>query len=123
MKQFAPSLPAVTCFGAGLNQIWTNLLDNAIDALPQKGRITIKTEQVQEDVVITIADNGAGIAPEHQEHIFEPFYTTKPVGVGTGLGLDIVHRIVHDKLHGSVTFTSEPGKTEFRVQIPLTWQC
>jgi signal transduction histidine kinase len=122
VKAFTPSLPAVMCFGAGLNQVWTNLLDNAIDALPQKGRIEIRTGLDADQVVIMIADSGAGIPPEHQPHIFEPFYTTKAAGVGTGLGLDIVHRIVHDKLHGSVDFTSEPGKTEFTVRIPVTPQ-
>ena len=122
VKAFTPSLPPVMCFGAGLNQVWTNLLDNAIDALPQKGRIEIRTGMADDQVVITIADSGAGIPQEHQPHIFEPFYTTKAAGVGTGLGLDIVHRIVHDKLHGSVDFTSEPGKTEFTVRIPVTPQ-
>lgn len=122
VKHFSPSLPAVTCYGGGLNQIWTNLLDNAIDALPQKGRVEIRTESTDDELVITIEDNGGGIADEHQKHVFEPFYTTKPAGIGTGLGLDIVHRIVHDKLHGSVVFTSEPGRTEFTVRIPVTAQ-
>jgi len=122
VKEFSTSLPPVMCFGAGLNQVWTNLLDNAIDALPQKGRIEIRTATADNQVVITITDNGAGILQEHQPHIFEPFYTTKAAGVGTGLGLDIVHRIVHDKLHGSVDFTSEPGRTEFTVRIPLVSQ-
>jgi signal transduction histidine kinase len=122
VKEFSPSLPPVTCYGAGLNQIWTNLLDNAIDALPQKGRIEIRTEMAGDQAVITVVDNGVGIPPEHQEHVFEPFYTTKAEGVGTGLGLDIVRRIVHDKLRGSVTFTSEPGKTVFTVRIPVAPQ-
>jgi signal transduction histidine kinase len=122
VKEFSPSLPVLTCYGAGLNQIWTNLLDNSIDALPQKGRISIRTEIAGGQVVITIADNGAGIPPEHRKHIFEPFYTTKPAGVGTGLGLDIVQRIVKDKMHGSVTFMSEPGNTVFTVSIPATPQ-
>jgi len=122
VKEFSPSLQPVTCHGGGLNQIWTNLLDNAIDALPQQGRIEIRTEMAGDQAVITVADNGTGIPPEHQEHVFEPFYTTKAEGVGTGLGLDIVRRIVHDKLGGSVTFTSEPGKTVFTVRIPVAMQ-
>ncbi len=120
VKNFASSLPTVTCYGGGLNQIWTNLLDNAIDAVPEKGRIEIRTDSTGDELVITIVDNGGGISQEHQKHIFEPFYTTKPAGIGTGLGLDIVHRIVHDKLHGSVAFTSQPGRTEFSVRIPVT---
>ena len=122
VKEFGSALPPVECHGAGLNQIWTNLLDNSIDALNQGGRIEIRTERAGGEVVIRIADTGAGIPVEAQPHIFEPFYTTKPQGVGTGLGLDIVQRIVHDKLHGTVTFTSQPGRTEFTVRLPLTPQ-
>jgi signal transduction histidine kinase len=115
---------------SGLNQIWTNLLDNSIDAVPQHGIIRIRTweETVAADpqaakpmerhyLCVSIGDNGAGIPLESQAHIFDPFYTTKPVGVGTGLGLGIVHRIV-EQYGGSVTFSSEPGNTEFRVRLP-----
>jgi signal transduction histidine kinase len=129
-KDFAPNLPALQCECSGLNQIWTNILDNAIDAVAPGGRIRIRTWE--EDAVagasgsksksrhylcITIADDGPGIPLESQAHIFEPFYTTKAVGVGTGLGLGIVQRIT-EQYGGQVTFASEPGNTEFRVRIP-----
>lgn len=126
-KDFAPELPPLQCECSGLNQIWTNLLDNAIDAIPQSGTIRIRTwlEEVstagtkaRRFLCVTIADNGAGIPLESQAHIFDPFYTTKPVGVGTGLGLGIVQRIV-EQYNGSITFSSEPGNTEFRVRLPL----
>lgn len=125
-KDFGPDLPALQCECSGLNQIWTNLLDNAIDAVEQNGRIRIRTwveEGVGKDgqprgyLCVTIADNGVGIAPEIQAHIFDPFYTTKAVGVGTGLGLGIVQRIV-EQYGGTVTFASEPGNTEFHVRLP-----
>ncbi len=128
-KDFAAGLPALQCECSGLNQIWTNLLDNAIDAIEQGGRIRIRTWQEETTstaagskprhyLCVTIADNGAGIPLESQAHIFDPFYTTKAVGVGTGLGLGIVQRIV-DQYGGTVTFSSEPGSTEFRVRLPL----
>jgi signal transduction histidine kinase len=128
-KDFTPNLPALQCECSGLNQIWTNLLDNAIDAIPQGGRIRIRTwqdettstvagSQPRHFLCVTIADNGTGIPLESQAHIFDPFYTTKAVGVGTGLGLGIVQRIV-EQYNGTVTFSSEPGNTEFRVRLPL----
>jgi signal transduction histidine kinase len=129
-KDFAQDLPALQSECSGLNQIWTNLLDNAIDAVNQNGHIRIRTweEETPGDaepgrakarhyLCITIADDGAGIPPESQPHIFDPFYTTKAVGVGTGLGLGIVQRIV-DQYGGTVTFTSQPGNTEFHVRLP-----
>jgi signal transduction histidine kinase len=119
-KQFAPELPIIESRGTGLTQVWTNLLDNAIDASPERGTIHIRTWVEDGNVGIGIGDEGAGIAEEHREHIFDPFFTTKPVGVGTGLGLDIAHRIVVDSFGGQITFTSEPGKTEFIVQIPVS---
>ena len=129
-KDLAPSLPTLQCECTGLNQIWTNLLDNAIDAVPQSGHIRIHTwaEETLADakpaakprhyLCIAIADDGPGIPLESQPHIFDPFYTTKAVGVGTGLGLGIVQRIV-EQYGGMVTFSSEPGNTEFRVRLPL----
>jgi signal transduction histidine kinase len=125
-KSFGANLPVLQCECSGLNQIWTNLLDNAIDAVEQNGRIRIRTwdeEGVGKDgqprgyLCVTIADNGPGIAPEIQAHIFDPFYTTKAVGVGTGLGLGIVQRIV-EQYGGTVNFSSEPGNTEFHVRLP-----
>jgi signal transduction histidine kinase len=117
-KIFAPEMPHIKTTGTGLSQVWTNILDNAIDASPEKGEIVIRTWMEDGKACVGIADQGAGIADEYREHIFEPFFTTKPAGVGTGLGLDIAHRIVVGQFGGEITFASEPGKTEFVVQIP-----
>jgi len=126
-KNFAPGLAPLECECSGLNQIWTNLLDNAIDAVPQNGHIRVRTWEeetaagadgkTRHYLCIAIADDGVGIPLESQPQVFEPFYTTKPVGVGTGLGLGIVQRIV-DQYGGSITFSSEPGNTEFRIRLP-----
>jgi signal transduction histidine kinase len=125
-KSFAADLPPLHSECSGLNQIWTNLLDNAIDAVPQHGRISVHTwaeastadpKNPHTDLCISVSDNGSGIPLESQEHIFDPFYTTKPVGVGTGIGLGIVQRIV-DQYNGVIRFTSEPGNTKFVVRLP-----
>jgi signal transduction histidine kinase len=117
-KRFANRMPMVRTKGAGLSQVWTNILDNAIDASPEQGKIVIRTWTENGNACIGIADQGPGVPPEYREQIFEPFFTTKPAGVGTGLGLDIVHRIVVGQFGGSITFTSEPGNTEFVVTVP-----
>lgn len=119
-KHFSTGLPVLVTCGTGISQVWTNLLDNAIDASPDAGKITIRTWMEGQWVCIGIADQGTGIAPEHRQHVFEPFFTTKPVGIGTGLGLDIVHRIVTGQYAGQISFTTEPGKTEFLVKLPVT---
>jgi signal transduction histidine kinase len=125
-KSFAADLPPLHSECSGLNQIWTNLLDNAIDAVPQHGRISVHTWAEQStadpknphtDLCISVSDNGGGIPLESQEHIFDPFYTTKPVGVGTGIGLGIVQRIV-EQYNGVIRFSSEPGDTKFVVRLP-----
>jgi len=116
-KNLARDLPLLQTDCKGINQIWTNLLDNAIDAAPQGGKISLKTWADGQDLFILVSDNGSGIPLENQPHIFDTFYTTKPVGVGTGLGLGIVHRIV-DQFGGTVRFSSTPGETEFVVRIP-----
>jgi len=123
-KDFAADLPPLQSECTGLNQIWTNLLDNSIDAVGPHGKIEVKTwsetspsDHKHTDICIRIADDGSGIPAESQEHIFDTFFTTKPVGVGTGLGLGIVHRIV-EQYGGSVRFASVPGSTEFVVRIP-----
>jgi signal transduction histidine kinase len=118
-KQFASGLPVVQSRGAGLTQVWTNLLDNAIDASPERGTIHIRTWVENGNVCVGIADEGAGIEEKHKTCIFNAFFTTKPVGVGTGLGLDIAHRIVVGSYGGKISFTSVPGKTEFVVRIPI----
>jgi signal transduction histidine kinase len=125
-KNFAPDLPPLHSECTGLNQIWTNLIDNAIDAVPQHGHIRVRTwaekkagnpDDTQADLCISVSDNGVGIPLESQPLIFDPFYTTKPVGVGTGIGLGIVQRIV-EQYGGVIRFTSEPGNTEFVVRLP-----
>jgi signal transduction histidine kinase len=109
----------VDSFGSELNQVWTNLIDNAIDAMDGKGELRLHTYRDDTCVVVEIGDNGPGIAPEVQTHIFEPFFTTKGVGEGTGLGLDTVQRIVK-KHRGTIQVTSKPGNTLFQVWLPLS---
>lgn len=108
----------VNSFGSELNQIWTNLIDNAIDAMSGKGELRVHTYREDGCVVVEIGDNGPGISPEIKAHIFEPFFTTKAVGEGTGLGLDAVQRIVK-KHRGNIQVYSKPGDTRFQVRLPL----
>ncbi len=108
----------VNSFGSELNQVWTNLIDNAIDAMGGKGELRVRTYRDDGCAVVEIADNGPGISPEIKAHIFEPFFTTKAVGEGTGLGLDTVQRIVK-KHRGTIQVTSHPGDTRFQVWLPL----
>jgi len=117
-KDFAADLPPIRTAGSGLNQVWTNLLDNSIDALEPQGKIRIRTWEEGAEICVSIADNGSGIPQECQAHIFEPFYTTKDVGVGTGLGLDIAHRIVAQQYAGNISFTSSSSGTEFHIRLP-----
>jgi signal transduction histidine kinase len=119
VREYDENLPKVTAHGSLLNQVWTNLIDNAVDAMPEGGRLKIRTKLEPDAVLlIEIRDNGAGIPPEIQPHIFEPFYTTKGVGDGTGLGLDTVLRIVR-KHRGDIRFETKPGDTCFQVRLPL----
>jgi signal transduction histidine kinase len=118
-KVFAQPLPVLSTCGVGLSQVWTNLLDNAIDASPPKSTITVKTWAEGQKLFVSIADQGPGIPEENRKLIFEPFFTTKPTGHGTGLGLDIVRHIVVDKFGGDIQLESVPGKTEFIIQLPL----
>jgi signal transduction histidine kinase len=108
----------VNSFGSELNQVWTNLIDNAIDSMDGKGELRIRTYREDNSVVVEIGDNGPGILPDIRSHIFEPFFTTKGVGQGTGLGLDTVQRIVK-KHRGDIQVTSKPGDTRFQVWLPL----
>jgi signal transduction histidine kinase len=123
-RRYAPDLPRITAFGGELNQVWTNLLDNAIDAVQAApgGEPWIGVRAGREDgsIVVEIADNGPGIPPEVHDRIFEPFFTTKPVGEGTGLGLDTSYRIVVGQHAGELSFTSAPGETRFRVRLPIS---
>jgi len=116
-RDYQPVL-LVNSFGSELNQVWTNIIDNAIDAMHGKGELRVRTYREDGCAVVEIGDNGPGISPEVQPHIFEPFFTTKGVGEGTGLGLDTVQRIVK-KHRGNIQFTSKPGDTRFQVWLPL----
>jgi signal transduction histidine kinase len=117
-RDYQPTPLLVNSFGSELNQVWTNLIDNAIDAMGGKGDLRVRTFRDDGCVVVEIADNGPGISPEIKSHIFEPFFTTKGVGEGTGLGLDTVQRIVK-KHRGNVQVDSKPGDTRFQVWLPL----
>ena len=112
-------MPKILAFGSELNQVWTNLIDNAVDAIAGKGVIELATAHCSDYIQVQITDSGAGIPIEIQSRIFEPFYTTKPVGSGSGLGLDAVRRIVENRHQGTITFTSQPGKTCFTVCLPI----
>ncbi|MCX6595604.1 MAG: ATP-binding protein [Acidobacteria bacterium] len=117
--EIEPGLPHVRGFGGELNQIWANLIDNALDAVPQSGLVEVRAHQEGEHkVVIQVIDNGGGIPESIQKRIFDPFFTTKPMGEGTGLGLDIVRRLVRHN-HGDICVNSKPGRTEFRVALPI----
>jgi signal transduction histidine kinase len=118
VRQFDPGLPHIEAYSSELNQVWTNLIDNAIDGLGGRGQITLRTVVQDGDVAVEVADDGPGIPPEIQKRIFEPFFTTKAPGKGTGLGLHIVYTIVH-KHGGHIEVDSRPGATCFRVCLPL----
>src|SRR5215831_11028194 len=117
-RDYQPVPLLVHSFGSELNQVWTNIIDNAIDAMGAKGELRIRTYRTDDSVVIEVADNGRGISPEILPRIFEPFFTTKKVGEGTGLGLDTAMRIVR-KHRGTIEVTSKPGDTRFQVWLPL----
>jgi signal transduction histidine kinase len=119
VRDYAKDLPHVCGHTGELNQVWTNLLDNAIDAVDGHGRITIRTATENGRVLVEIADDGPGIPEDVRERIFEPFYTTKDVGEGTGLGLDISHRVVVEDHKGDICVLSEPGDTRFQVRLPI----
>jgi signal transduction histidine kinase len=118
VREYDASLPRVCAFGGELNQIWTNLIDNAIEAMQGVGELRLRTARELDRVLVEIGDNGPGIPPEVQQHIFEPFFTTKGVGEGTGLGLDTVCRIVRNH-HGEIRVSSKPGDTRFQVYLPI----
>jgi signal transduction histidine kinase len=118
VRQYDRSIPRICAFGGELNQVWTNLIDNAIDAMSGKGELVVRTASEFSRVLVEIRDSGPGIPPEIQDRVFEPFFTTKPVGEGTGLGLDTVYRIVQQH-RGEVRVESQPGKTSFQVRLPV----
>jgi signal transduction histidine kinase len=119
VRDYDRSLPKLTVRGSELNQVWTNLIHNAIQALGERGTITLRTRREGECAVVEVTDDGPGIAPEIREHVFDEFFTTKEAGQGTGLGLATARRVVVDRHNGSLTVDSEPGRTTFRVSLPF----
>jgi signal transduction histidine kinase len=117
-RDYAPGLPKVMASGSELNQVWTNLIDNAADAMNGNGKLSIRVARENDFILVEIADNGPGIPPEVKSRIFDPFFTTKGVGEGTGLGLDVVSRIIKN-VRGQINVTSVPGDTRFQVRIPI----
>ncbi len=119
VKEYDRTLPQVPAHPAELNQVWTNLIDNAVQAMEGAGTLTIRTSRDGDAVLVEVCDDGPGVPPELQKRIFDPFFTTKAVGEGTGLGLDISYRIVVSGHRGDLTLVSQPGDTRFRVRLPL----
>jgi signal transduction histidine kinase len=124
-REYSPNLPRIEAYASELNQVWTNIIDNAVDAMDpstSSGRaaeITLRTYQQDRDVVVEIVDNGPGIPEEIRPRIYEPFFTTKPPGKGTGLGLHISHDIIANRHHGQLLVESKPGETKFKAVLPI----
>ena len=119
VREYDRSLPPIVAYPGELNQVWTNLIDNAIDAMGEDGTLTVRTRAEDERVAVEIGDTGPGIPTEIRSRVFEPFFTTKDIGKGTGLGLDIAWRIVVGRHGGEISLESEPGDTRFVVVLPL----
>ena len=119
VRDYDRSLPKIEAHGAELNQVWTNLIDNAVAAMQGKGTLTLRTSREADRLLVEVGDDGPGIPPEIQRRVFEPFFTTKPVGEGTGLGLDVVQKVVVGRHKGEVSVDSRPGATRFLVRLPL----
>ena len=119
IRTYDRSIPKILAYGSELNQVWTNLIDNAIDVMNGQGRIEINTVSCENRVLVTISDSGSGIPDDVRSRIFEPFFTTKPVGQGSGLGLDIVRRVVENRHQGTISCNSQPGKTSFTISLPI----
>jgi signal transduction histidine kinase len=120
VKNYDRGLPEIPCYPGELNQVWTNLIDNAVSAMGGAGTLTVTTSRDRDFLAVEIGDTGPGVPAEIRDRIFEPFFTTKPVGEGTGLGLDISWRIIVNSHHGDLKVESVPGDTRFRVRLPLT---
>ncbi|MCY1000606.1 ATP-binding protein [Myxococcus sp. MISCRS1] len=118
-REYDRSLPRVQALPGMLNHVWTNLVDNAIDAMGGKGHLTVRTAKDEDSLLVEVVDDGPGIPPELLPRIWEPFFTTKPMGQGTGLGLDIIRRVIVDRHHGDVRVESRPGRTAFQIRLPL----
>ncbi|MGZ8650214.1 MAG: ATP-binding protein, partial [Solirubrobacteraceae bacterium] len=119
VRDYDRALPALTVRGSELNQVWTNIIDNAIDAMGESGTLTISTRLDGPCVLVDIADDGPGIPPEARSHVLDPFFTTKPVGQGTGLGLDTARKIVEERHSGTLGFDSGDSGTTFHVWVPI----
>jgi signal transduction histidine kinase len=119
-RNYDRSIPKILAYGSELNQVWTNLIDNAIDAIADTGVIAIETKHAGDHLLVHITDSGSGITAMVRSRIFEPFFTTKEVGKGTGLGLEMARRIVENRHRGSLSFTSTPGQTRFTVSLPIS---
>jgi signal transduction histidine kinase len=120
VKDFDRTLPLIPARPGELNQVWTNLIDNAVQAMEGSGTLTLRTSRDADRVLVEVCDTGPGVPPELRQRIFEPFFTTRPVGQGTGLGLDISYRIVVNRHGGDIGLVSDPGDTRFQVRLPLT---
>lgn len=121
-REYSSNLPRIEAYASELNQVWTNIIDNAVDAMKGKGEITLRTYVENEHVAVEIIDNGPGIPENIQSRIFEPFFTTKAPGQGTGMGLHISHDIVVNRHHGHLLVDSQPGETKFKVMLPIKIQ-
>ncbi|TDN61889.1 ATP-binding protein [Paraburkholderia sp. BL10I2N1] len=121
-RDYDRTLPRLAVYGSELNQVWTNIVDNAADAMEGRGDLTIRTCRDGDSVVVEITDSGPGIPLEIRPRLFEPFFTTKPLGKGSGLGLDIAYRIIVNRHNGAINVESQPGETTFRVRLPLVLQ-
>ncbi|MET3805685.1 signal transduction histidine kinase [Nakamurella sp. UYEF19] len=119
VKDYDRTLPEISAYASELNQVWTNTIDNAVQAMAGVGTLTIRTARDNDSMLVEIGDTGPGVPDEIKSRIFEPFFTTKPVGEGTGLGLDISWRIVVKKHHGDLKLVSVPGDTRFQIRLPL----
>jgi signal transduction histidine kinase len=118
-REYDTTLPRIEAYASELNQVWTNIIDNAIDAMNGKGEICLRTYAEDNHVIVEIIDNGPGIPENIRSRILEPFFTTKPPGKGTGLGLHISHDIVANRHHGQLLVESKPGETKFKVVLPI----
>ena len=124
IREYDSNLPHINAIGNELNQVWTNLIDNAIDAIGKDGTITIRTKnEGDSQILVEVIDNGSkGIPKEVKSRIFEPFFTTKEPGKGTGLGLGISHRIITQTHKGDISFSSRPGQTSFQIRLPIIYK-
>jgi signal transduction histidine kinase len=119
VREYAEDLPVIEAYAGELNQVWTNVIDNAVDAMAGGGTLTVAAYPAQDGAVVEIVDTGPGMPEAVAARAFEPFYTTKDVGQGTGLGLDISRRIIVERHGGDIGIESEPGRTVVRVRLPL----